>query len=154
MIAVALAVAFVGGAGPDPVTMGLTSLTTVTPSHDTTPKGKANKGDTIEFNDLLVKAPNNELGKAKGKAVGYDEGKVLYTSATARRSRHHDVSGCRHTQVRERWHARTAPCTCPSRAGPGLKGAKVTRIVGVGDEKAPNTYRLSLPHVPCSGGCD
>ena len=81
---VVLAVAFVPAAqASTQFTMVLTSYTTVTQTHDTPPKGKANKGDSIDFKDLLVTTTNNELGKKKDKPVGYDAGTVLYTSATA-----------------------------------------------------------------------
>src|SRR6266480_619311 len=40
-----------------------------------------NAGDKIEFKDLLV-TTSNQLGKKKGKPVGYDAGTVIYTSPT------------------------------------------------------------------------
>src|SRR5436309_4642065 len=83
LLAVALAV--LAGApaaqGATSVTLVFTSYTTVTKTHDNPPHGKANKGDKIEFKDLLVSAVN-QLGKKKGKPVGYDAGTVVYTSAT------------------------------------------------------------------------
>ena len=54
----------------------LTSLTTILVQHDTSPKGKPNKGDSIEFEDLLLNTVP-QFGKAKGKPVAWDEAEVL-----------------------------------------------------------------------------
>src|SRR5438477_1642751 len=65
--------------GATTVTLVFTSYTTITKTQDKPPRGKANAGDKIEFKDLLV-TTSNQLGKKKGKPVGYDAGTVLYTS--------------------------------------------------------------------------
>ena len=67
--------------GATSVTLVFTSYTTITKTLDVAPRGKPNRGDKIEFKDLLV-ATSNQLGKKKGKPIGYDAGTVLYTSAT------------------------------------------------------------------------
>ena len=67
--------------GATSVTLVFTSYTTITKTHDKPPRGKANAGDKIEFKDLLV-TTSNQLGKKKGKPVGYDAGTVIYTSPT------------------------------------------------------------------------
>jgi hypothetical protein len=71
-----------GAQGATSVTLVFTSYTTITKTLDKPPRGKPNAGDKIQFKDLLV-ATDNQLGKRKGKPVGYDAGTVLYTSAKA-----------------------------------------------------------------------
>src|SRR3954454_4229065 len=70
-----------GAQGATSVSLVFTSYTTVTKTHDKPPRGKANRRDRIDFKDLLVTTAN-QLGKKPGKAVGYDAGSVLYTSAS------------------------------------------------------------------------
>jgi hypothetical protein len=138
------------------VTIELTSYTTVTQTHDTPPKGKANKGDSIDFKDLLV-TTRPELGMKKGKPVGYDAGIVLYTSATAQ-----TIKGVTTfpkigtlTFAGPMVTRKDGTVHIPITKGTGsFKGAKGMLIIGAGDQKAPNTYRLSLPHAFCVGSCD
>lgn len=130
------------------LTLVLTSLTTVTQTHDTAPKGKANKGDSIDFKDLLV-ATGNQLGKKKGKPVGYDAGTVLYTSATAQK-----IEGVTTfpgfgtlTFAGKMITAKDGTTTIPIVSGTNqFKGVKGTLVIGKGDQKAPNTYVLTLLH--------
>ena len=65
------------------VTIKLTSVTTVAQAHDIKPKGVANKGDSIDFKDLLLNRVS-QFGKAKGKPVAYDAGVITYTSSKNR----------------------------------------------------------------------
>ena len=67
--------------GATTVTLVFTSYTTITKTNDKPPRGKANAGDKIEFKDLLV-TTSNQLGKKKGKPVGYDAGTVRYVVHT------------------------------------------------------------------------
>jgi hypothetical protein len=130
------------------MTLKLTSLTTVTDVHDTAPKGKENKGDNIDFKDLLL-TTGDQLGKKKGKPVGYDAGTVLYTSATAQK-----IEGVTTfpgfgtiTFVGPLKTAKDGTVTVPIISGTGqFKGVKGSLIIGVGDQKAPNTYVLTLRH--------
>ena len=138
-------------------TIVLMSYTTVTQTHDTAPKGKANKGDSIDFKDLLLTTSNNELGKKKNKPVGYDAGTVLYTSATAQKIEGVTTFPQIGTLTFEGPMVTRKDGTVhvPVIKGTGaFKGAKGTLIIGTGNEKAPNTYRLVLPHVPCTSHCD
>jgi hypothetical protein len=131
------------------MTLKLTSITTVTDAHDTAPKGKANKGDNIDFKDLLITTSNDQLGKKKGKPVGYDAGTVLYTSATAQK-----IEGVTTfpgfgtvTFVGPLKTAKDGTVTVPITKGTGqFKGVTGSLIIGAGDQKAPNTYVLTLPH--------
>lgn len=130
------------------VTLILTSLTTVTQTHDTVPKGKANKGDSIDFKDLLV-ATGDQLGKKKGKPVGYDAGTVLYTSSTSQK-----IEGVTTfpgfgtvTFAGVMTTAKDGTTTVPIISGTSqFKGVKGRLVIGNGDQKAPNTYVLTLLH--------
>lgn len=158
LAAVAAAVALVPASqAATSLTLELTSYTTITKTHDSAPRGKANKGDRIDFKDLLV-TTGKQLGKAKGKAVGYDAGTVLYTSATRQM-----ISGVTTfpglgtiTFEGEMKTAKDGTVTVPIVGGTGqFKGVKGTLVIGTGDQKAPNTYRLSLRHalvLPGGGG--
>jgi len=130
------------------VTLVFTSYTTVTKTHDTAPRGKPNAGDTIEFKDLLV-ATDNQLGKKKGKPIGFDAGTVLYTSPTKQ-----NIQGLTTipgvgtlTFGGEMKTMKDGTVHVPVVKGTGsFKGAKGVLIIGEGSQKAPNTYVLRLPH--------
>jgi hypothetical protein len=134
--------------GATSVTLVFTSYTTVTKTLDTKPRGKANKGDRIEFKDLLV-TTSKQLGKRKGKPVGYDAGTVIYTSSTAQ-----SIEGVTTFPgfgtlkfggpMKSR---KDGTVHVPVLSGTGsFKGARGTLIIGEGDQKAPNTYVLRLRH--------
>jgi hypothetical protein len=141
--------------GATSVSLRFTSYTTVTKTFDTTPHGKANKGDRIEFKDLLVTTAN-QLGKKPGKAVGYDAGTVFYTSPTTQ-----TISGTTTfpgvgTLTFKGLMASRKDGTVhvPVVKGTGaFKGARGTLVIGAGQNKAPNTYVLTLPHPLCIGTC-
>ena len=130
------------------VTLVFTSYTTITKTHDKPPHGKANAGDTIEFKDLLV-ATDNQLGKKKGKPIGYDAGTVIYTSPTAQQIEGVTTvpgvgtltfGGQMKTMKDGTVHVRIVKGTG------SFKGATGVLIIGQGSQKAPNTYVLRLPH--------
>ena len=136
------------------VTLVFTSYTTITKTHDKPPRGKANAGDTIEFKDLLV-ATDNQLGKKKGKPIGYDAGTVVYTSATKQ-----EIEGVTTfpgigtlTFGGPMKTMKDGTVHVPVVKGTGsFKGAKGILIIGEGSQKAPNTYVLRLPHpIPLPG---
>jgi hypothetical protein len=129
------------------VTLVFTSYTTITKTHDITPRGKVNKGDSIEFKDLLV-AAKNQLGKKKGRPVAFDAGTVSYTSATTQRiDGVTTVPGVGTIVFRGAMTSMKDGTTrVPVVRGTGsFKGAKGTLIIGKGEQKAPNTYVLRLP---------
>jgi len=150
LLAVALAAfaAAPAAEGATTVTYIFTSYTTITKTHDNPPRGKPNKGDKIEFKDLLV-ATSNQLGKQKGKPVGYDAGTVVYTSATTQ-----VIEGVTTipgvgtlTFGGEMKTLKDGTVHVPVVKGTGsFKGAKGTLIIGEGNQKAPNTYVLRLLH--------
>ena len=130
------------------VTLVFTSYTTITKTHDKPPRGKPNAGDTIEFKDLLV-ATDNQLGKKKGKPIGYDAGTVVYTSPTKQ-----TIEGLTTipgvgtlTFGGEIKTMKDGTVHVPVVKGTGsFKGARGVLIIGEGNQKAPNTYVLRLPH--------
>jgi hypothetical protein len=130
------------------VTLVFTSYTTITKTHDKPPRGKPNAGDTIEFKDLLV-ATDNQLGKKKGKPIGYDAGTVVYTSPTKQ-----TIEGLTTipgvgtlTFGGEIKTMKDGTVHVPVVKGTGsFKGARGVLIIGEGSQKAPNTYVLRLPH--------
>jgi hypothetical protein len=139
--------------GAKSVTLTFTSYTTITKTHDNPPRGKPNAGDKIEFKDLLV-AADTRLGK-KGKAVGYDAGIVVYTSSTGQR-----IEGVTTfpgfgtvTFAGEMKSLKDGTVHVPVIKGTGsFKGATGTLIIGQGQQKAPNTYVLTLPRpLPAPG---
>jgi hypothetical protein len=149
ILALTVAVALVPTSGAaTPYTLKLTSYTTVTQTHDTAPKGKANKGDSIDFKDLLV-TTSDTLGKKKGKPIGYDAGTVIYTSSTTQK-----ISGVTTfpgfgtvTFAGALVTAKNGTTTVPIVGGTGqFVGVKGSLVIGNGDQKAPNTYVLTLLH--------
>lgn len=130
------------------VTIQLISFTTLTTQHDTPPKGKGNKGDSIDFKDLLLNDVARQFGKKKGKAVGYDAGIVRYTSATRQemlvRATFPGVGTITFQGVME--PRSNGDVVLPITGGTGgFKGARGTVTIGSGDQKAPNTYRVTVP---------
>jgi hypothetical protein len=141
--------------GATSVSYVFTSYTTVTKTFDTNPRGKANKGDRIEFKDLLVTTAA-QLGKKKGKAIGYDAGTVLYTSSTTQTITGTTTFPGIGTLTFKGLMASRKDGTVhvPVVKGTGaFNGAKGTLIIGAGQNKAPNTYALTLPHPVCIGVC-
>jgi hypothetical protein len=138
------------------MTLIVTSYTTVTQTHDTAPKGKANAGDSINFKDLLVTTADNELGKKKGKPVGYDAGTVLYTSPTTQKiegvTTFPGVGTLRFEGSMTTLKDGTVHIPVINGTG-SFKGAKGMLIIGRGDQKAPNTYVLHIPQAVCTGHC-
>ena len=130
------------------LTLELTSYTTITQTHETPPTGKPHKGDSIDFKDLLVTTAD-QLGKAKGKPVGYDAGIVLYTSATTQTifgvTTFPGFGTLTFKGAMKTLKDGTVHIAIVSGSG-AFKGTKGTLIIGAGNQKAPNTYLLTLPH--------
>jgi hypothetical protein len=146
-IAIATALAVTGGAQAAVVKIQLTSVTTVVQPHDTKPKGKANKGDSIDFKDLLLNRVA-QFGKPKGQPVAYDVGHLVYRSATDRRIR---VTATfpgigTITYVGDFTSNSSATTVVHITGGTGgFKGAKGTVTIGPGS-KAANIYVVIVPH--------
>ena len=86
-LAVPLLIAFTAvipaSAGAQTLTIRLTSVTKSQVQHNIKPLNKTNKGDYVEFRDLLMNDVP-QFGKAKGDPLAWDEGVIRYTSATQR----------------------------------------------------------------------
>ena len=129
------------------VTIRLISLTTLTLQHDKAPKGKGNKGDSIDFKDRLMNA-TRQFGKAKGKAVAFDAGIIRYTSATHQEmlvtATFPGVGTITYQGSLD--HQPNGDIVLPITGGTGgFKGAHGTVTIGPGEERAPNTYRVTVP---------
>jgi hypothetical protein len=148
LVAALVALAAPAAQATTSVTLVFTSYTTVTKTHDISPRGKPNAGDKIEFKDLLV-ATDNQLGKKKGKPIGFDAGTVVYTSATNQTIEGlTTIPGVGTLTFRgEMKTMKDGTVHIPVLNGTGsFKGARGVLIIGEGNEKAPNTYVLRLPH--------
>ena len=129
------------------ITIKVLSLTRVTIPHDLKPKGKENRGDYIEFKDLLVTiAPL--FGKKENVPVGFDQGTLTYTSAeTARLLGLATFPG----QGTIRFKGPMTPRRDGSNTVPIISGtgkfvrAKGVLIIGPGDQRSINTFRFTVP---------
>ena len=148
LVVAVVALAIAPSALAQTLTIEVTSLTTQVKAHDLAPKGRANRGDSIDFRDLLVNR-QPQFGKAKGKAVAYDVGTMTYTSATATRI---DVTatftGIGTIHFAGRFVTRKDGTTVvPITGGTGgFRGATGTVTIGKGATAAPNTYVVTVPH--------
>jgi hypothetical protein len=131
------------------VEIQLTSLTTIEDTHlvpntETHPR----KGDFIDFRDLLYNRGRAQFGKGAGKAVAWDEGLVLYTSAKTRTIKVLLTFPELGTLLYQ------GPLTdgdvvVPIVRGTGaFKGAKGTITIGPGANTAANTIDLTVPGNP------
>jgi hypothetical protein len=112
--------------------------------HDRPPKGTS-KGDTVVFRDRLLNA-TAQFGRKKGARVGADRGTMTFTSAhTARFAGSATFPGGTLTL---KGAVRSLPdesLAIPVTSGTGrFAGAKGFLIVGPGNEKALNVYRLTV----------
>jgi hypothetical protein len=122
------------------------SVTIVEQQHDTTPKGKINKGDWILFKDLLLNAVE-QFGVAKGKPIAYDVGKLVYRSTSDRRftvtATFPHVGTI--TYVGDFLDSNKGVTVAQITGGTGgFKGVKGTVTIGNGT-KAPNIYDITVP---------
>jgi hypothetical protein len=153
-----LALAFSATAQAQTVTIEVTSLTTVLTPHDIPPKNRANKGDSIDFKDLLVNR-TAQFGKPKGKAVAYDVGVLRYKTATRTWMKVKAIfpgigtisySGDMITRKDGNMVLRITGGTG------GFQGATGTVTIGPGATTAPNIYRVTVPghplHIHGGGG--
>lgn len=140
------------------VTITLTSLTMIETQHLEPPRDKTRKGDFIAFRDLLLNRGAAQFGKKPGKAVAWDEGLVMYTSATATTIHVRAIFPGLGTitykgPVLPDAHGNSV---VPIIAGSGaFKGARGTVTIGPGRDSSPNIFHLTVPGHPIdlsSGG--
>ncbi len=131
------------------VTIEVTSLTTQITPHDIKPKNKANKGDSINFKDLLINK-RLQFGKKKGKPVAYDVGVLRYTSATRTTMSVTAIfPGVGTISYKGEFNPDRKSNVLPiTRGTGGFKGVKGTVTIGAGATTAPNIYRLTVPGHP------
>ena len=147
-IAVFAAAVFASAAQAETLTFSVTSVSVVVKPTDLPPKGTS-KGDTIVYRDRLLNTVRR-FGRPKGAVVGSDRGTLTYTGPHTAR-----FSG---TAVLPDGTLRLAGSVIPLGngvlqfrvAGGTGRYAKATGtvVVGAGNERVLNTYRLNLP----SGG--
>ncbi len=142
-----LALVLAAAAQAQHVRIEVTSVTTQAKANDTPPKGKANKGDSIAFKDLLLNR-KNQFGKAIGKAVAYDKGTIVYTSAKQTRMTATAIfPGVGTLHFGGPFRTEHGQTVLPVTGGTGaFKGAKGTVTIGAGATSAPNIYELDMPH--------
>lgn len=129
------------------VKIQLTSVTTVVQQHDTKPKGKINKGDSVDFKDLLLNRVA-QFGKAKGQPVAFDVGRVVYRSATDRQimatATFPGIGTLTYVGDLNDKNGGTTVVHITGGTG-GFEGAKGTLTIGPGTKSA-NVYLVTLPH--------
>jgi hypothetical protein len=146
--------ALASSASAQTVTIELTSIQTEVQQHDTAPQGQANKGDSIDFRDLLLNS-KPQFGKKTGKPVAYDVGKLVYTSKTAQR-----MTGVAIfpkigtiTFAGPFYTGKDGTTLIPITGGTGLfKGATGVLKIGTGQTKTRNTYVITVPRKITIGG--
>jgi hypothetical protein len=137
----------VGDAQAQRVRIEVISVTTQAKPHDVAPKGKPNKGDSIAFKDLLLNR-RSQFGKATGKAVAYDTGTIVYTSASETNMKVTAIfPGVGTLRFGGPFRTRHGVTVLPVTGGTGaFKGATGTVTIGSGATRAPNIYVLDVPH--------
>jgi len=150
LLAVVLAAAVVPGSlGATAVkkkySIKVLSLTRVTIPHDLKPKGKENRGDYIEFKDLLVTI-GPLFGTKENQPIGYDQGTLTYTSPSAARVLGVATFPGQGTirfkgPMRPR---RDGSNLVPIVGGSGKFGrAKGVLVIGPGDQRSVNTFTFT-----------
>jgi hypothetical protein len=130
------------------LTLEVTSKVVQAHAHDIAPKGKPNKGDSIDFRDLLLNR-TALFGKKRGKAVAYDVGTVTYTSSTATRmdvvATFPGIGTIRYGGPFVSGKDGNTVLTVTGGTG-AFAGVTGTVTIGPGATKGANTYVLDVPH--------
>jgi hypothetical protein len=129
------------------MTIQVLSLTRVSIPHDTPPKGKENKGDYIEYRDLLI-AVGRLFGKQANQPVGWDKGTLTYTSAEDARLIGQAVfPGQGSIKFKGPMKpTRNGGSTVKIVGGTGkFVGAKGVLLIGPGNQRAINTFTFTVP---------
>jgi Allene oxide cyclase barrel like domain len=139
------AIAGPGVARAETLTIQVTSVVISIKPIDKKPKGSS-KGDRIVYRDKLLNAVR-QFGKARGKRVGTDHGTMTFTSPhTARFDGTAKLPG---GSVRISGTVRPVAggsLQIPVSGGTGRYAkATGTLTVGPGENRALNTYRITLP---------
>jgi hypothetical protein len=138
-------------AGEKRMTFTVKSFVRIAKPHDFPPKGKENRGDYLEIRSLLVSiGPVFNVGK-KNVPVGWDNATLVYLDGKGKaRLRGKAVLRGQGT-ILYRGIMKDLPggkTSVPIVDGSGkFRGAKGVLIIGPGQLKALNTFRLRLPGV-------
>src|SRR5579864_3303812 len=128
----------------------LTSVSTVQILHDTPPKNKVNKGDSVFFKDLLLNRVA-QFGKQKRQPVAFDVGTVTYTSPVARRlvcvATFPGIGTITYGGVVVDRKDGTTSFPIVKGTG-GFKNATGTVTFGRGGSTTPNTFAVTVPGNP------
>jgi hypothetical protein len=130
------------------VTIRLTSAITQRTDHDVAPKGKLNRGDHVDFRDLLLNR-KPQFGKKTGLPVGYDIGTMTSIGGPRTRISVKTVFPKFGTITYGGPFVTRDDRTTVIRITGGtgaFKGATGMVVIGAGEEKAPNTYIVTVPH--------
>jgi hypothetical protein len=146
---ICITLALAAAAQAQTVTIKLTSVTTQITPHDIAPKNKANKGDSINFRDLLLNK-QVQFGKKKGKPIAYDIGVLRYTSAKKTTMSVTAIfPGIGTITFKGKFDSDRKNNVLAITGGTGgFKGAKGTVTIGPGATTAPNIYRVTVPGHP------
>jgi hypothetical protein len=130
------------------VTIKVTSVVKSTRSHDTPPKGTS-QGDKVDFHDVLLNA-TPQFGKNTNERVGTDTGTMTFTSkSTARLDGIANLPDGTISFSGLVTVLADSSITVPVIGGTGkYKNASGTLLVGAGNKRSPNTYKLVIEGVP------
>jgi hypothetical protein len=136
-----------GATGPRKVTIQVLSVTRVSIPHDLAPKGRENRGDYLEFKDLLVTIGPLFGRKHKNEPVGWDQGTQTYTNTTdARMVGVATFPG--QGLIRFKGMMKPLPKganSVPVVGGTGkFSGARGVLVMSAGQDKSVNTFHLVL----------
>jgi hypothetical protein len=128
----------------------LSSVSTVQILHDTPPKHKVNKGDSVFFKDLLLNKVA-QFGKKRNQPVAFDVGTVTYTSPVARKlicvATFPGIGTITYGGVVVDHKDGTTSFPIIRGTG-GFKHAKGTVTFGPGGSTPPNTFTVTVPGNP------
>ena len=128
------------------LTLEITSVSVSIKNHDVGPKG-ASKGDTIEYRDRLLNAAA-QFGRKKGAVVGADHGTMTLTGAhTATFDGVAELPDGTITLKGAVIPVQGGYLAFPVVGGTGkYEKARGFVLVGSGETKVLNVYRLALPN--------
>jgi len=150
MLATAVLPAAVPAASPKKMTITILSLTRVTVPHDIKPVGRENRGDYIRYQALLVTIGPLFGKQKKNQPIGWERGTQTFTSATGVRAQG-TATFPKQGTIKYKGAMKQLKrgfVSVPIVGGTGkFTGAKGVLLIGPGQLKSVNTYRLSLPGV-------
>ncbi len=132
------------------MTITILSVTRVTVPHDSSPKGRENKGDYIEYKALLLTIGPIFGKQKKNQPIGWEAGTQTYTSSTdVRVVGEATFPGQGTIKFKGAMKSLKKGFVSVRIVGGTGKftGAQGVLLIGPGDLKSVNTYRLNLPGV-------